>query len=79
MLSGNRDRQRTLLQYSLSPNPQSWGAPLLMSTPEPDDFLHNPDPKRDRKNDSGGTIFTMRGLANVGCLLIIGLGIVVLL
>ncbi|TEB12334.1 beta-glucan synthesis-associated protein KRE6 [Coprinellus micaceus] len=44
-------------KYSLSPNPQSWGAPLLMSTPEPDDFLHNPDPKRDRKNDSGGTIF----------------------
>ncbi|KAJ3534230.1 hypothetical protein NMY22_g7012 [Coprinellus aureogranulatus] len=65
-------------KYSLSPNPASWGAPLLMSTPEPDDFLHNPDPRRDRKNDSGGSIFTMRGLTNLGFLLILALGVITL-
>lgn len=50
-----------------------------MNTPEPDDFLHNPDPKRDRINDRGGNIFTSRGLANLGCLLILGAGCVMLL
>lgn len=65
-------------KYSLGPSPATWGAPLLMSTPEPDDFLHNPDPRRDRKNDSLGTIFTMRGLANLGCLAILCLGILTL-
>ncbi|THG94070.1 hypothetical protein EW145_g8218, partial [Phellinidium pouzarii] len=42
---------------------------------EPDDALHDPDPKRDKTIDMGGTVFTGRGLANVGCLLILGLGI----
>jgi hypothetical protein len=50
-----------------------------MSYTEPDDFLHNPDPKRDRIHDRGGTIFTARGLANVGCLVILALGIITLL
>ena len=35
---------------------------------EADDFLHNPDPLRDRKFDRGGTIFTARGLENLGCI-----------
>lgn len=49
--------------------------PLLLSDKEPDDYLHNPDPRRDRVNDRGGSIFTARGTANLGCLslLIIGL------
>ncbi len=53
--------------------------PLLMKDTETDDFLHNPDPRRDRINDRGGTIFTARGLANVGCLFILVLGFIVLL
>lgn len=53
--------------------------PLLMSNPEPDDFLHNPDPRRDRKNDSGGSIFTFRGLANLGCLILLAIGCLTLL
>ncbi|KAJ2922226.1 hypothetical protein H1R20_g14871, partial [Candolleomyces eurysporus] len=65
-------------KFALSPSPASWGAPLDMSYAEPDDFLHNPDPKRDRMNDRGGTIFTARGLANVGCLVILALGIITL-
>lgn len=35
---------------------------------DPDDYLHNPDPIRDRKLDKGGHAFTCRGLANLGCL-----------
>jgi hypothetical protein len=46
---------------------------------EPDDVLHNPDPRRDRKNDTGGTIFTARGMANLGCLAVLFFGLLVLL
>jgi hypothetical protein len=46
---------------------------------EPDDYLHNPDPRRDRKNDAGGTIFTARGIANLGCLLLLFLCLLTLL
>ena len=66
-------------QYSLSPSPAQWGMPLHMNNPEPDDFLHNPDPRRDMKNDPGGTIFTLRGLANLGCLVVLALGCLMLL
>ncbi|KAF5357204.1 hypothetical protein D9756_006626 [Leucocoprinus leucothites] len=52
--------------------------PLLMNDSEADDFLHNPDPRRDRINDRGGTIFTGRGLGNLGCLTILILGLVAL-
>ena len=55
-------------QFSLAPDPSSWGAELQPSFKEADDWLHNPDPRRDRKIDKGGTIFTSRGLANLGCL-----------
>lgn len=48
------------------------------SGPEPDDFIHNPDPRRDRKNDRGGTVFTQRGIANLGCLIFLTVGLVAL-
>lgn len=50
-----------------------------MNVREPDDHLHNPDPKRDRHHDAGGHIFTARGIANLGCLLILGTGMLMLL
>ncbi|KAJ6604495.1 beta-glucan synthesis-associated protein [Mycena vulgaris] len=65
-------------KYSLSPDPAAWGADISPNHPEPDDFLHNPDPKRDRKNDNRGNIFTLRGLSNLGCLLILGIGLITL-
>lgn len=65
-------------QYSFPPSPVTWGTPLLIGTPEPDDDLHNPDPRRDRKNDLGETIFTARGVANLGCLLILCLACLML-
>ncbi|KIP11417.1 glycoside hydrolase family 16 protein [Phlebiopsis gigantea 11061_1 CR5-6] len=55
----------------MSPDPSSWGGDLSPAFREPDDELHNPDPRRDRKSDQGGTIFTGRGIANLGCLLIL--------
>jgi beta-glucanase (GH16 family) len=61
-------------KYSFSPSPATWGTPLLLETPEADDYLHNPDPRRDRKNDIGGNIFTARGLSNLGCLTILSFG-----
>ncbi|KAI0651922.1 glycoside hydrolase family 16 protein [Trametes meyenii] len=51
---------------------------LLTDGPEADDVLHNPDPVRDRKSDGGGTVFSGRGLVNVGCLLILAMGIIAL-
>ena len=66
-------------QYSLAPSPKSWGTPLSIRTVEPDDYLHNPDPHRDRDIDRGGHICTARGLANLGCLFLLGGGIMMLL
>ena len=55
--------------------------PLLMNAEnrEPDDFLHNPDPRSDGKINSRGSIITLRGLGNLGCLLFLALGIFALL
>lgn len=66
-------------QYSLAPSPKSWGMPISIQAVEPDDYLHNPDPLRDRDIDRGGHIFTARGVANLGCLLLLGGSIMMLL
>ena len=63
----------------MAPSPKSWGMPLSIQTVEPDDYLHNPDPARDRDRDRGGHICTARGIANLGCLLFLGAGIMMLL
>ncbi|EIW66718.1 hypothetical protein TREMEDRAFT_45569 [Tremella mesenterica DSM 1558] len=55
-----------------------WNASIDGLNPEADDYLHNPDPKRDRTNDRGGSIFTTRGLANIGCLLFLLLCLITL-
>ncbi|THH34156.1 hypothetical protein EUX98_g179 [Antrodiella citrinella] len=65
-------------KFALPPDPSSWGGDLSIEHREVDDFLHNPDPRRDRKYDQGGTIFTLRGVANLGCLVILFLGITTL-
>ncbi|KAF5371684.1 hypothetical protein D9758_003399 [Tetrapyrgos nigripes] len=57
-------------KFSLAADPAQWG--LSPNSSEPDDFLHNPDPRRDRKNDNGDTIFSARGFSNLGCLLVLG-------
>lgn len=67
-------------RFALAADPAEWGfgAALTMNEREPDDHLHNPDPKRDRHYDAGGHIFTGRGIANLGCLLILAGGILML-
>ena len=69
----------TYEQFSLSPDPASWGADVRAGQPEEDDVLHNPDPRRDRSQDKGGNIFTGRGLGNLGCLFVLVAAIVTLL
>ncbi|KAF8633820.1 hypothetical protein AX15_001232 [Amanita polypyramis BW_CC] len=72
-------KQSSLTQkYALPHSVSSWNMPLHMNEIESDDYLHNPDPRRDRKNDRGGHIFTFRGLANLGCLFILVAGMMML-
>lgn len=68
-----------LFQFLLSPDPTLWGSAARADVPEDDDYLHNPDPRRDKNIDSMGTIFTARGLANIGCLAIVFVGLLGLL
>ena len=71
-------RQSLSEKYDImSPDPSQWGAGYDM--PEKDDDLHNPDPSRDWKTDSAGTILTSRGCMNVGCLAVMALVLVGLL
>ncbi|KAJ2919252.1 hypothetical protein MD484_g1158, partial [Candolleomyces efflorescens] len=65
-------------RFSLSPDPTTWGSNLSPNHAEPDDYLHNPDPKRDRKYDSGGHMFTYRGLTNLGCMITLCTGMLTL-
>jgi len=67
-----------LCQFSLSPDPTSWGSNLSPEHPEPDDYIHNPDP-RSGGRDSRGQIFTLRGLSNLGCLIFLCLSLLTLL
>jgi beta-glucanase (GH16 family) len=61
-------------KFYLSPDPTEWGSTLYSDTREPDDELHTPD-SRDR---GSGNKFTGRGLMNLGCLFVLGMGLVVL-
>jgi hypothetical protein len=65
-------------KFSLSPDPAVWGSNLSPDFPEPDDYLHNPDPRRDRKHDTGGHFFTFRGLTNLGCMIVLCVGLLTL-
>ncbi|KAL1948951.1 hypothetical protein VTO73DRAFT_10757 [Trametes versicolor] len=65
-------------KFALPADPSSWGAALTVDQVEPDDHLHNPDPRRDKKTDRGGHIFTCRGITNLGFLFILGAGMLTL-
>jgi len=68
----------SLEQYSLPPDPRTWGSDLSLNLIEPDDELHNP---RGRMNaiERDGHAFTSRGVVNFGCLLILCVGLIALL
>ncbi|KAF4612061.1 hypothetical protein D9613_003618 [Agrocybe pediades] len=65
-------------RFAMAPSPKAWGTPLDIHTTEPDDYLHNPDPLRDRNIDRGGSICTARGLENLGCLFVLVAGCLML-
>ncbi|KAF8683192.1 Glycoside hydrolase family 16 protein [Rhizoctonia solani] len=62
-------------KYPFADNPFIYGHHGYAET---DDELHTPDPQRDKKADKGGSLFTSRGATNLGCLLFLILGLVVL-
>ncbi|TDL29248.1 glycoside hydrolase family 16 protein [Rickenella mellea] len=64
-------------KYSLSADPRQWGADLSPNLVEEDDFLHNPDPKRDLVADRGH-VLSSRGVVNVGCLSILCVSLIAL-
>ncbi|KAG5635272.1 hypothetical protein H0H81_011875 [Sphagnurus paluster] len=65
--------------YSLSPDPRQWGSDLSINLVEPDDEIHNPARGATAMRiDREGAIFSTRGLANFGCLLILGFGLLAL-
>ncbi|CAE6441977.1 unnamed protein product [Rhizoctonia solani] len=64
--------------YALDPDPARWGMKsMIKDDKEPDDDLHNPDPSRDRKFDQTLS-FSMRGLANIACLAILFVSVLML-
>ncbi|CAA7258630.1 unnamed protein product [Cyclocybe aegerita] len=65
-------------KFSLSPDPTAWGSNLSPDFVESDDYLHNPDPRRDRLSDHGANLFTYRGLTNLGCLILLCVGLLAL-
>ncbi|KAG8708287.1 hypothetical protein FRC09_001334 [Ceratobasidium sp. 395] len=75
---GHKSTTRLNESYSFDPDPLHWGTKhLALNDPEPDDELHNPDPRRDKTYDRH-VAFSMRGLINVGCLALVVLGLVML-
>ncbi|KAH9944284.1 beta-glucan synthesis-associated protein [Epithele typhae] len=52
--------------------------PAEFNEPDADDQLHSPEPRRDRKYDGGGHIFTGRGFMNLGCIFVLCAGIITL-
>ena len=66
----------TLLQFSLSPDPHTWGSELSPDIVESDDEIH--DPKFEAKNQ-GQPSFSRRGFVNVGCIVLLCTTLVALL
>ncbi|KAJ7129426.1 glycoside hydrolase family 16 protein [Mycena epipterygia] len=65
-------------KYSLAPDPRSWGSNLSPNLVEPDDGLHNPDIRDGKNFDPTSHSVSSRGLANVGCLVILSAGLLTL-
>jgi hypothetical protein len=68
-----REGKRIVLNYGLE-NPGLYSA----MGPEDDDDLHNPSVRQSYKTGFFGSLFTLRGFSNVGCLILITIILVVL-
>ncbi|KAF8905161.1 beta-glucan synthesis-associated [Mucidula mucida] len=65
-------------KFSLSADPLAWGTNLEYNVPEPDDALHSPTVRNGVIVDDTALEFTRRGLANLGCLFLLCMAILVL-
>ncbi len=65
-------------QFSLSPDPQQWGSDLSPDLVEPDDDIHTPKERSDEV-EIGGHVISIRGVTNLGCLIMLCAGILALL
>ena len=71
-----------LKQFSLSPDPYTWGTDLSPHIREPDDYLHTPDPHhlRTRLDFKHTTdFFSVRAMVNLGGMLLTCVGLLALL
>lgn len=75
---GPAPRDAALPPSGTVPTKSNFAETFRADGPQDDDDLHNPDPKRDMKADKGGTVFTMRGIENVGCLALLATGLLML-
>ncbi|KAK0489149.1 glycoside hydrolase family 16 protein [Armillaria novae-zelandiae] len=65
-------------KFSLAADPATWGSNLSMNYQEPDDALHNPTVRNGKIVDDEAISFSKRGIANVGCLMILCFGLLAL-
>ncbi|KAK0242016.1 beta-glucan synthesis-associated [Armillaria nabsnona] len=64
-------------KFSLSPDPQQWGSDLSPDLVEPDDDIHTPKERSDEV-EIGGHVISIRGVTNLGCLVMLCAGILAL-
>ena len=67
------------MQYTLAPDPSTWGADVSKEFKEEDDDIHEPGPMRKGMIDRDGHILSWRGITNLGALFFVIVGIVALL
>ena len=65
-------------QFDLGPDPRLWGAELSLDYVEDDDELHRPAVGKSRI-ERDGNYMSARGVANLGCTIILILGLLALL
>ncbi|PBK95638.1 beta-glucan synthesis-associated [Armillaria gallica] len=64
-------------KFSLSPDPRQWGSDLSPDLIEPDDDIHTPKERSDEV-EIGGHVISIRGVTNLGCLIMLCAGILAL-
>ncbi|KAF8076645.1 beta-glucan synthesis-associated protein [Lyophyllum atratum] len=65
-------------KFSLAPDPRQWGSDLSTELVEADDEIHNPDTQLGKLKDDYDLSFSRRGVANLGCLIFLITGFLML-
>lgn len=65
-------------KFSLAADPSAWGTAVSPNFAEPDDALHEVTGPRDKSVNQRGNIFTVRGLTNLGCIVLLGVCLIAL-